>query len=226
LNGERPGLKLAHSQVLHNVAVRIDLAMKAFFRRGNDGETPGSPRFRGRTRYNSLTCPQAPGGAKLHDAYLDVFHVGNIVHRPLEGTPETVTLRRTSTGACEWEPTALPPTGQEVGIDVGLKPFATRADGQEIANPRVYRHKEQAVATAQRKLRQEERGTPKRRKRREVVARIHERRAWRRETCTHQHSRRIVNHHALIAVEDLSSNTTFAAPRACTMSRGGSSPHN
>ena len=33
LNQERPSLKTVHSQILQNVAVRIDLAFQAFFRR-------------------------------------------------------------------------------------------------------------------------------------------------------------------------------------------------
>ena len=61
-----------------------------------------------------------------------------VYHRPLEETPKTATIRRTATGkwfatiSCEWEPAPLPPTGQEVGIDVGLKTFATLSDGKEI----------------------------------------------------------------------------------------------
>jgi hypothetical protein len=45
--------------VLQNVALRIDLAFKAFFRRVKVGEAPGYPRFRGKGRYNSLTLPRA-----------------------------------------------------------------------------------------------------------------------------------------------------------------------
>ena len=45
LKQERPSLDLVHSQVLQNVAVRIDLAFKAFFRRCRAGEKPGYPRF-------------------------------------------------------------------------------------------------------------------------------------------------------------------------------------
>src|SRR5215472_6885831 len=48
LKTERPALAGVHSQVLQNVAVRIDLAFKAFFRRVRTGEQPGYPRFRGR----------------------------------------------------------------------------------------------------------------------------------------------------------------------------------
>lgn len=48
LKAERPSLASVHSQVLQNVAVRIDLAFQAFFRRVREGGgKPGYPRFRG-----------------------------------------------------------------------------------------------------------------------------------------------------------------------------------
>src|ERR1041384_3162324 len=44
----RPSLKLVHSQVLQNIAIRIDLAFQAFFRRLKEGaDDPGYPRFKG-----------------------------------------------------------------------------------------------------------------------------------------------------------------------------------
>jgi len=43
LKQERPSLSSVHSQILQNVAVRIDLAFKAFFRRLKAGEKPGYP---------------------------------------------------------------------------------------------------------------------------------------------------------------------------------------
>src|SRR5262249_27555663 len=45
---------------------------------------------------------------------------------------------------------APPPTGREVGIDVGLTMFAMPTDGDPIANPRFFRREEQALAKAQR----------------------------------------------------------------------------
>jgi putative transposase len=59
LKQARPSLNGVHSQVLQNVAVRIDLAFKAFFRRCKAGENPGYPRFRGKDRYDSFTYPQS-----------------------------------------------------------------------------------------------------------------------------------------------------------------------
>jgi putative transposase len=100
----------------------------------------------------------------------------------------------------------LSATGEQVGIDVSLKTFATLSDGQAIANPRFFRREEHALAKAQRRLSNEEKGTAKRAKRRTVVAHVYERITWRRSDFTHQHSRRIVNQFDLIAVEDLAVN--------------------
>jgi putative transposase len=218
LKVERPALAGVHSQVLQNVAVRIDLAFKAFFRRVKAGETPGYPRFRGQGRYASITFPQVPVGCRLdaEERRVRVANVGLVKilwHRPLEGMPKTATISRSSTGkwyvcfSCECvEPALLPATGQQVGIDVGLKTFATLSTGQEIANPRFFRQEERALAKAQRRLSKEEKGTPERAKRRRVAARVHERTRWRRSDFTHQRSRRIVNQFDVIAVEDLSVN--------------------
>ncbi|HEY8323096.1 MAG TPA: transposase [Ktedonobacterales bacterium] len=218
LKTERPSLASVQSQVLQNVAVRIDLAFQAFFRRVKAGETPGYPRFRGKGRYDSLTFPQVPVGCRLdgEDKRLRIANVGLvkiILHRPLEGTPKTATISRSSTGkwyvcfSCECaEPAPLPATDQPVGIDVGLKTFATLSDGQEIANPRFFRAEERALAKAQRRLAKAEQGTPERAKRRKVVARVHERVAWRRSDFSHQHSRHIVDTFDVIAVEDLAVN--------------------
>jgi putative transposase len=43
LKAKQPSLARVQSQVLQNVAVRIDQAFKAFFRRCTAGETPGYP---------------------------------------------------------------------------------------------------------------------------------------------------------------------------------------
>ena len=68
LKAARPALASVQSQVLQNVAVRIDLAFQAFFRRVRTGEQPGYPRFRGQGRYDSITFPQVPVGCRLDAA--------------------------------------------------------------------------------------------------------------------------------------------------------------
>ncbi len=219
LKAAHPSLAGVHSQVLQNVAVRLDLAFKAFFRRVKAGENPGYPRFRGYDRYDSFCYPQS--GFKLNGdrVFLSkIGHVKAIIHRPLVGTVKTCGVRRTSTGkwfvtfSCELESAPLPATDAAVGIDMGLDKFATLSTGEAIPNPRFFRRDERALARAQRRLSKEpkpekvERATPERGKRRRVVARIHERIANRRTDFSHQQSRRVVNAYGVITVEDLSIN--------------------
>ena len=211
---EHPSLKNVHSQVLQNVQVRVDLAFKVFFRRVKAGEKEvGYPRFKGKGRYDSITYPQFGNGAKLNGQTLILSKIGSVrvnLHRPLEGTIKTVTLRRSATG--KWfvcfsvekertQPQDVPDA--VVGVDVGLKTFATLSTGEAIPNPRFFRRDEKDLARAQRKLSKEEKGTPERAKRRKAVARIHERIANRRKDFAHQVSRHLVNRFGIILFEDL-----------------------
>src|SRR5713101_8490054 len=211
LKQEHPTLEHVHSQVLQNVAVRIDLAFKAFFRRCKAGENPGFPRFRGRDRYDSFTFPQS-GFSLTHDDRVTLSKIGSVKmvsHRPMKGKVKTCTVQRSSTGkwsvsfSCECEPERLPEIPTQVGIDVGLKTFATLSNGEEIANPRFFRQEEKALAKVQRKHSTLAKGTPERRKHRKVVARVHERIQFRRDNFTHQESRQIVDRFGVICVEDL-----------------------
>jgi transposase len=76
---ERPSLKLAHSQVLQNVQVRVDLAFQAFFRRLKAGEEPGYPRFKQFGRYDSMTFPQYGNGARLQGNRLILSKIGAVL---------------------------------------------------------------------------------------------------------------------------------------------------
>src|SRR5258708_32101112 len=128
LKAERPTLASVHSQVLQNVTERVELALQAFFRRIKAGEEePGYPRFKGQSRYDSITYPQS--GFKMDEQgklYASgIGHIKIILHRPLRGKIKTLTIRRSSTGkwyACfsgECEPERLPDHPAQVGIDVG-----------------------------------------------------------------------------------------------------------
>jgi len=210
----RPSLATVHSQVLQNVTERVDLAFKAYFRRVKSGEKEvGYPRFKGYGRYDSMTFTQS--GFKVTNNRLEVSKIGNIklvLHRPVEGTIKTLTLRRSATAkwyACfsvEVEPKRLPELNNNVGIDVGITTFATLSDGVEIENPRFFRKEEKALAKVQRRLSKEVKGTPERKFRRKAVARTHERVGFKRQNFSHQHSRKVVNEYGSIFVEDLRVN--------------------
>jgi len=178
----RPELGIVHSQVLQDVLRRLDKAFDAFFRRAKAGEKPGFPRFRARARYDSFTYLQS--GFAIESGKLRLSKIGKVkikLHRPIEGKIKTLTVTHTSTGkwfACfvvECEPEPLPKSADAVGIDMGLKSFAMLSTGEVIPNSKFFRTDEKRLAKAQKKLSAVTKGTPERRKRRKIAARVHER---------------------------------------------------
>lgn len=216
LKKERSSLKQIHSQVLQNVAIRIELAFQAFFRRVKRGEKPGYPRFRGKSRYDSFTYPQTGFKFFNDEDSIRLSKIGRIktrLHRLIEGQIKTCTIRKTPTNkwfisfsAIVEKPTIRTIPKVSTGIDVGLESFATFSNGEKINNPHFFKQEEKALAKAQRKLSKQSKGTPERNKARKVVARVHERIANKRHNFIHQIARKLVDRFSLIAVEDLSIN--------------------
>ncbi len=146
LKQSNSALREVHSQILQNVAVRIDLAFKAFFRRVQAKEEPGYPRFRGPNRYDSFTYPQS--GFRVEDKRVflsKIGHVKAVIHRPLEGTVKTATVRKTATDkwfvclSCEVEIELLPESTETVGVDVGLTDIIATSDGESVPAPKFFR---------------------------------------------------------------------------------------
>lgn len=214
LKVEQPFLNDIYSQILQDVSTRIDLAFRAFFRRIKSGEKPGYPRFRGKFRYDSFTYTQL--GFKLLKSVVQLSKIGGIkikLHRPVEGTIKTCTVRRTRTGkwfvsfACDIDHKPVEkPTEPAIGIDMGLEHFATLSNGEQVESPRFFRQEEDTLAKAQRKLSAQKKASKARAKARKVVARVHERIGWKRNNFCHQESRKLVNRFNTIVVEDLSIN--------------------
>jgi len=177
---ELPDLKAAcsefaevNAQVLQDVLKRLDRSFQAFFRRTKAGEKPGYPRFHGRDRYHSFTYPQYGGGAVMDGGVLNLSKIGRIpirLHRPLQGTPKTVTISREADGwyaviSCAGVPMQpLLPTGRETGIDVGLKVFLVTAHGLVIENPRHFRNSERRIAKADKHVARCQKGSKGRKK--------------------------------------------------------------
>jgi putative transposase len=223
---EHPELNRVHSQVLQNVAKRVDLAFDAFFRRVAEGaEEPGYPRLKGRNQYSSITYPQSGFKLGLSTVWLSLCgrqqQVKARIHRPPGGEIKTCTVRRDGAKwyvcfSCEVQHELLPYSEESVGIDVGLKVFAALSNGEMIENPRFFRREQNNLSRAQRrfdKVKNKHR-SPQRRKAKKVVARIHERIRNRRHNFIHQEGRKLVNRFGLIAIEDLAVSNMKRAPRA------------
>jgi putative transposase len=210
IKSTREDIRGVYSQVLQDTLKRLDKAFEAFFRRLKSGDKAGFPRFRSRSRYDSLTFPQS--GFALASGKLKLSKIGKVkikLHRPIEGKIKTCTIRHSSTGkwfaclsvACEAQ--SLPESKASIGVDVGLKEFAVLSNGETIHNPRFFRVEEKRLAKAQGKLSKAAKGSAERRKCRKVVARVHERIANQRRDFVHQESRKLVNRFGVIVFEKL-----------------------
>ena len=206
----RPELKSIHSQVLQDVLRRLDKAFDAFFHRVKNGQKPGFPRFRSRARYDSFTFPQS--GFAIESGKLRLSKIGRVkikLHRQLKGKIKTLTITRSPTGkwfacfAVECGSDPLPQVSDAVGIDCGLERFSTLSTGEHTANPRFFRKYEKRLAKAQKKLSAATKGSQERKKRRKVVAQVHERIANKRRDFAHKESRKLVNRFAIIVFENL-----------------------
>jgi putative transposase len=202
---------LANFSACQDILRRADKTFKAFFRRIKAGQQAGYPRFKSRRRFDSYTFPSYGDGCRLADARLYLQGVGHIkikLHRPLDGTIKTITVKRACHKwyACfsvEVKPMPLPETHTSTGLDVGLTAFATLADGTAVENPRYYKRAQARLRLAGRRVARRKRGGKNRRKAVLLLQKAHARVKNQRTDFHHKVARRLVNTYGVIAVEDL-----------------------
>jgi putative transposase len=197
-----------HSQVQQNVAVRIDLAFKAFFRRIKNGEKPGYPRFKSHGRYDSFTYPQT--GWKILENQINLTKIGKVKsvnHKNIDGNVKTCTVKKE---ADKWYvvfvyetefKNTISETDESIGIDVGLSNFAVFSDETIIPNPRFFKEEEKKIAKLQSR-----RDKTKNKKLNKAIQKRHNKIKNKRKDFCHKLSRKIVNKYSKIFVEDLNIN--------------------
>lgn len=206
-------LRLLNYSACQDVLRRLKKSFDGFFRRIKHGETPGYPRFKGADRFNSVTFPAYGDGVKLSEK-LYVQNVGWIrvkLHRPVEGTIKTVTVKREagdwyaafSCDNVESRKCLHPVPDRQVGVDMGLDSYATLTTGEKVENPRWYRKTEERIVEAQRDLSRKKRRSGNYYKAKKRVARLHAKAANQRLDFQHNLANRIVSESNLISVEDL-----------------------
>jgi putative transposase len=211
----RPEFNEVNGQILQDVLKRVDKTFKAFFNRVKRGDKAGYPRFQGKNRYDSFTHPQnGQGGWAIKNNSLKISKIGVFkinLHRQVMGKVKTCTIKRDGLDwyvifsvAYEFEqPTH---NGPVVGIDVGLENFANLSNGEQVANPRLFRKSEKHLAKVQRKAAKLQ-NLPKT-NRSKIIAKRSVTRAFRkvknqRLDFAHKLSHKLANTYSLIAVENL-----------------------
>ena len=212
----RPQAAAVHVHAFQVATCDLDKAFRAFFRRVKAGEKPGYPRFKGAHRWNSIGFKEYGKGFKRDGRRLRVTGVGRIAvrwHRPLEGRIKTCRIIEKADGwyvafqCATPPPDRLPPTGKAVGIDLGLLNLVTTSDGEKIAPPTCYRTSEKLLRIAQRRVARRKKGSNRRRKAVNALARIHLHVARQRKDFADKVARRLAQENDVIAAEDLNVQT-------------------
>jgi putative transposase len=97
----------------------------------------------------------------------------------------------------------LPQTGEETGIDVGLKVFLITADGEIVENPRHYRKAEKQLAKAQRRVSRRKQGSKRHRKAVHLLRRKHQHVQRQRRDFHHKTALYLLKPYDTICLEDL-----------------------
>jgi len=197
----------AEQQVLR----RLDKAFNAFFARLKRGDKPGFPRFRASTRYHAAEFRVGNGLTIRKSGRIGFIGVPGEVkvkwHRELPSKPKSAVLTRQ---AGKWyvifhvevEPAEIR-DGETVGIDFGLTSLVALSNGETIARPNWTKRAAKGLRRRQRALARCKRGSKRRNKARQRLARYSGAIAARRRDMLHKLSANLVNRFAGIAVEDL-----------------------
>ena len=205
-----------HSDVLQDTIRRLDKAYKAFFRRIKTGDEPGFPRFKGEGRYRSMTFSHISKhlicDVRRKVGRVVVPKIGHLkirYHRPLpDGKIKNLSIIKRASGwyvtLCVEVPDPIRvPIETTIGVDVGLNSFVVDSDGEHIPNPRRYRQSEKILSKQQRVLSRRKKGSRRRVKQRDIIARCHERIANQRKDFQFKAAHRILERCDEVAVENL-----------------------
>ena len=243
-----PELARFGRRVAQGTLDRLDEAFGHFFRRLRAGERPGMPRFKSRSRWDSVQWSNAGGSWRViaigkgtyGRLYLQgIGYVSIKLHRHFDGARLVkLVVRRRPRG---WEAIVtyrdvrvepLRKTGRAAGIDLGVSVLAAVADDRGtvelFANPAPLTRALRRLERAQRALAACQRGSNRRHRARRRVARMHEQVRQVRRNYAHQVSARLVADYDLLAIEDLritnmtrSARGTLEAPGANVAPKAG-----
>jgi len=198
---------------------RLDKAFSAFFRRLKAGETPGFPRFKGRNRFKSMEYTYSDGcKLRSNEQGRFTFYVQNVgemrmcYHRAI---PENASIKHVVVKCVNnrWyaclmievpdRPIAPRTEPRAIGVDVGLKSLLALSDGSLIENPRWLRESLAELRVVQRKASRRMKGSNRRRKAYEKVAKLYEHITNQRGDYLQKITNTLVSKYSLIGIEDL-----------------------
>jgi putative transposase len=129
--------------------------------------------------------------------------------REFTSSPSTVTITKDCAGryfvtlCLDEVKHALPKTGRQVGIDLGINRLATLSTGDRIENPRHTQHREKKLASLQRVLSRRVKGSGRWKRQKMKVAKLYSRVADSRKDFLDKITTDLVRKYDVLAIEDL-----------------------
>jgi putative transposase len=191
---------------------RLHKSFANFFRRlKKGGVKAGFPRFKSANHWRSIEFRDAThhlDGGYFKSGKGCAGNIRTVVHRPLKGVFKHARIIKRPSGwylqcVCETTPEPLVKTGNEIGLDVGIKYLIADSNGNFIDNDKTLRKNLAKLRIKQRAVARKTKGSHGRWKSVRELARLHERIANRRKDYIHKATTKIVQGNDLIAMEDL-----------------------
>ena len=174
------------------------------------GGIVGFPKFKKRSHSQSARFTGKYFKVKQHSTYISkVGNLKTVWSRPLPSEPSSVTVIKDASGryflsfVVDIEPDPIPAQHNSVGIDLGISTFATLSTGKKVNAPKPLKRNLRRLTTKQRKLARKQKGSKRREKQRQQVAKTHARINDIRTDFLHKLSTRLICENQAIAIEDL-----------------------
>ena len=212
---ETSWLKEVNSLSLQASLANLDTAFTRFFK-----EKKGFPKFKSKKVGNQSF--QVVQNTKVdfdkNKVFLPKFKSGIkcIFHRKFEGEIKTSTISKTPSGKYfisilvklnDDNPNKVPiDENQAVGIDLGIKTFATLSDGVEIQNPNNLKKSMKRLKRLQRDVSRKQKESNNRKKSVKLLAVQYEKVSNRRNDFLHKTSKFLIDNYNTICLETLSVN--------------------
>ena len=208
-------LKEVNSLSLQAAIRNLDRAYQRFFK-----EKKGFPKFKSKrnARQSFQIVQNTTVGFDEKKVFIPKFKEGIKCrfHRFFNGKVKTSTITRTATGRYyisilveldEDNPEKKPiDENKAVGIDLGIKTFATLSNGEEIPNPKNLKNAIVKLKRLQRSLSRKVKGSSNREKARKVLACQYERVTNRRNDFLEKDTHQLVTSYGTICLETLSAS--------------------
>lgn len=204
---ENPWLKEVDSRALQESMFALESGYLAFFRKNND-----FPNFKSKKSAKQSYTTNA--NLKVFDKNIQIPKAKLVRYKgkSLKGIiPKKITISKSAgryyasimyDDGCPTPEKC--PIKNPVGIDMGIKDYATLSDGKKYANSKLLSKSEERLKVLQRRLSKKQKGSNRRSRAKLKVARQHEKIRNQRQDFLHKLSNEITNQYDYVAIEDLS----------------------